>query len=130
MFEQTSMYNRNACSMLDTHNICTSYAIHFDMLSYILHKCGQYSYFCVFDLTNYWSCQILFVVVLWVGFFKNGKWVAIMFEMAVWSRRFIYLHENDTKCIFPLFRQEYILVDFRVLEKGNRRKVLLKCIDH
>ena len=52
MFEQTSMYNQNAYSMVDTHNICTSYAIHFAMLRYILHKCGHHSCFCVIDLTN------------------------------------------------------------------------------
>ena len=52
MFEQTSMYNHIAYSMLDTHNICTSYAIHFAMLRYILHKMRTSFLFCVIDLTN------------------------------------------------------------------------------
>ena len=52
MFEQTSMYNQNAYSMVDTHNICTSYAIHFAMISDILHKMWTSFLFCVIDLTN------------------------------------------------------------------------------
>ena len=52
MFEQTSMYNQNAYSMVDTHNICTSYAIHFTMIRYILHKMWTSFLFCVIDLTN------------------------------------------------------------------------------
>ena len=52
MFEQTSMYNQNAYSMVDTHNICTSYAIHFAKLRYILHKMRTSFLFCVIDLTN------------------------------------------------------------------------------
>ena len=129
MFEQTSMYNHIAYSMLDTHNICTSYAIHFAMIPYILHKMWT-----IFLFLCFWFDELILVLqnFIYYDIANRSLWKWKMSCSYVWNwlQRFIYLHENDTKCIFLLFRQVYILVDFRVLEKGNRWKVLLKCIDH